>query len=308
MIDVRRLRVLRAVVESGSISAAAAQLAYTPSAVSQQIAALERETGTVLFERAGRGLRATEAARLLCEHAVTVMAAIENAEEALSALRAGKIGRIRVGAFATAGAALVPGALAAFQRAHPNVLIDLATVEADDAIAGLRNGTIDVVVTIRHADGTVPESEDLVFEHLLDDPFRVVLARTHPLAGAARVDLASLADERWIAISSSPGYCQAVVDQACARAGYRPRYALDAEDYGTAQGFVAAGLGVALVPLLALGAVHSGVTVVRLEQDEPVREVYLATRPAARDFAAVQSMLACLREAAANTANTDERV
>ncbi len=297
MIDVRRLRVLRAVVECGSVSGAAAQLAYTPSAVSQHLAALERETATVLFERVGRGVRATDAARLLSEHAATVMAALANAEEALAALRAGKIGRIRIGAFATAGAALVPGALAAFQDTHPDVLLDLATVEADDALSGLRNGTIDLCITIAHAE-EIASCADLVFDHLLSDPFRVVLARSHPLADTDRLDLAALCNERWIAITSSPGYCQAVVDQACARAGYRPRYHLDAEDYQTAQGFVAAGLGVALVPMLALGTPHANVAVVRVEGPEPVRDVYLATRPAAQDLAAVRSMSACLREAA----------
>src|SRR5579862_3156000 len=119
--DVRRLRVLQAVVESGSVSAAASALDYTPSAVSQQISALEREVGAELLERVGRGVRPTDAALLLCQHAERVLGAIEEAEAALSALRAGKLGRLRLGAFPTAGSALVPEAIAAFERIHPGV-------------------------------------------------------------------------------------------------------------------------------------------------------------------------------------------
>ena len=300
MIDVRRLQVLRAVVETGSVSAAAELLSYTPSAVSQQVSALERETGVRLLERVGRGVRPTDAAMLLYEHTTRVLASIRDAEDALSALRAGHIGRIRLGAFPTAGSSLVPGALAAFQALHPNIALDLVVLEPDEAITALRNGSIDVAVTVQTRSPGDVADDGLVHRHLLADPFRVVLPRSHPLAAKRSVDLAVLASERWIGIRSCPGYCQLVVELACSQAGFLPSYAIEADEYPTAQGFVAAGLGVALVPLLALGAsVHPGVAVRRLKGGaQPARQVWATTRPAVADQAPVRAMLACLQSAA----------
>lgn len=294
----RRLRILKAVVDSGSVSGAAAALGYTPSAISQQVTALERETGTALFERAGRGVRPTEAALLLSEHAAKVLAALHETEEALAALRAGRIGRIRLGAFPTAGSSLVPGALAAFQRLHPNVALDLAVVETEDAVAALRNGLLDIAVVLQSAGGGVMPDDGLVYEHLLSDPFRVVISREHRLASRRAVDLRDLAADQWVSIKSCPGYCQRVAEQACAEAGFQPAYALEADEYPTAQGFVAAGLGVALVPMLALGSVNSGVVVRRIRNGDWSREVWLATRPAIAAHLPIRAMLGCLHEAA----------
>jgi DNA-binding transcriptional LysR family regulator len=299
MIDVRRLRVLKAVVDSGSVSGAAAYLNYTPSAVSQSITALERETGTVLLERAGRGVRPTDAGLLLCEHAALVLASVQQAEEALSALRAGRGGRVRVGAFPTAGSSLVPQALAAFQRHLPEVALDVTVVEPDEAIASLHAGTIDVAVVVEtFAPGHAP-CDGLRRRHLLADPFRMVIPRGHRLGSRRTVDLAALAGERWIGVNSCPGYCQQVVSEACRRAGFEPRYGLEADEYPTAQGFVAAGLGVALVPLLALGAAaHSGVVVRRVKGEQPVRHVWAATREVIADQVPVRRMLDDLEWAA----------
>ncbi len=137
MLDVRRLKVLKAVVDTGSVAGAAAALNFSPSAVSQHVTALERETGCPLLERAGRGVRPTEAALLLCEHASRVLATVHEAEEALAALRSGQIGRLRLAAFPTAGSSLVPGALAAFQLVHPKVHLDLTVNEPEEAVIKL---------------------------------------------------------------------------------------------------------------------------------------------------------------------------
>ncbi len=286
-------------METGSVSAAAALLSYSPSAVSQQMSALERETGVRLFERAGRGVRPTDAALLLCQHATRVLASIQDAEDAVLALASGHSGRIRVGAFPTAGSSLVPGALAAFQALHPNVALDLVVVESDEAIATLRSGSIEVLVAVEaRSPGDAPR-DDLVHRHLLADPFRVVLPRSHPLAARRSVDLALLASERWIGVSSCPGHCQLVIEAACMRAGFRPAYAIDADEYPTAQGFVAAGLGVAFVPMLALGsALHPDVAVRRIKGAQPARQVWAVTRRAVADQVPVLAMLACLENAA----------
>ncbi|HTW08517.1 MAG TPA: LysR family transcriptional regulator [Acidimicrobiales bacterium] len=300
MFDLRRLKVVKAIVDTGSVSAAAAQLSYTPSAVSQQMRALEKETGTVLLEAAGRGVRPTPAALLLAEHAGRVLAAVQQAEEALAALRAGQMGRVRVAAFPTAGSALVPEALAVFEQNLPNVALDLVVAETDQSLANLRSGTIDVAIVVEpFGRGHAPE-DGLYRRHLLADPFRVVLPRNHVLARKRAVDLVSLAKERWIGVSSCPGSCQQVVSDACRRAGFDPAYNLEADEYPTAQGFVAAGLGVALVPLLALGAAaHAGVAVRRVSGDQPVRDVWAVTRPAIAKQLPVHEMLADLEQAAA---------
>jgi DNA-binding transcriptional LysR family regulator len=303
VLDVRRLKVLKAVVDSGSVAGAAAVLNFSPSAVSQHVTALERETGCLLLERAGRGVRPTEAALLLCEHASRVLATVHEAEEALAALRSGQIGRLRLAAFPTAGSSLVPGALAAFQLVHPNVHLDLTVNEPEEAVIKLRGGAIDLAITVEpYGPGGAPD-DGLLRWHLLADPFRVVLPRKHPLAGRRSVDLALLAGDRWINVSSSPDYCQQAVDDACVRAGFQPTYGLEADEYPTVEGFVAAGLGVALVPQLALGtSVHMGVVARHVKGDQPVRQVWAATRPALSGQPAVQAMVEFLRQAAAGFA------
>jgi DNA-binding transcriptional LysR family regulator len=299
MIDVRRLKVLKAVVDTGSVSAAAESLSYTPSAVSQQVSALERETGALLLERIGRGVRPTDAALLLCEHASRILASIHEAEEALASLRSGRAGRVRVGAFPTAGSTVVPGALADFQRRLPNVALDLTVLEPAVAIASLRAGTIDVAVVVESFGPGHEPLDGLCRRHLLADPFRVVMPRHHRLAARRVVDLRSLAGERWISVSSCPGHCQQVVDDACHQAGFEPCYGLEADEYPTAQGFVAAGLGVALVPSLALGtAVYPHVAVRRVKGEPPVRQVWAASRPTMADQVPVRAMLDALEGAA----------
>jgi DNA-binding transcriptional LysR family regulator len=296
VVDIKRLRVLKAVVDEGSVVAAAAALAYTPSAVSQQVTALEREVGTVLLERAGRGVRPTDAALLLCRHAEDIGAAVQRADDAIAALRAGQLGRLRVGAFPTAGAGLVPQALAAFERRHPNVELDLAVLEVDDAIAALRRGNLDLAVVIETPPGSPGHTDGLVAQHLMTDPYRLVLPAGHQLARRRAVSLAELSHERWIGVTSCPGYCQLQVEEAYREAGFEPKSELEADEYTTALGFIAAGLGVALVPVLALGpSSHPAVVVRRLKEGPPVREVWSVTRPAIAGQVAVAAMVECLR-------------
>jgi DNA-binding transcriptional LysR family regulator len=294
MLDVRRLRVLQAVVETGSVTKAAARLSYTPSAISQQLATLEREAGLALVERAGRGLRPTAAGRLLADHAAGVLARLDEAEAALGALRNGRTGRVSVAAFFTAGASLVPIAVRDFRRDHPDVAVDVAVAEPDEAVERVRSGRSDVGVVV--PPGPIA---DLHCRHLLDDPYRVVLPVDHPLAGRDRIRLADLAADPWIATASAPGYCQQQVLDACAAAGFTPRYAMEADEYPTTQGYAAAGLGVALVPLLALGAVAAGVVVRRIDGAEPVRRVCAVTRPSLLDRKPVAALLDAFDSAAA---------
>ncbi len=298
MLDLRRLQVLSAVVDGGSITAAAAALGYTASAVSQSMAALERETGTVLLEKVGRGVRPTPAGLLLAEHAEAVMARLREAEAALGALRAGQAGRLRLAAFATAGATLVPQALAWFRAGHRAVEIDLDVAETDEALARLRAGRIDLAVIAVDTPPPTEADPALVRTHLLDDPYRVILPRTHRLAGRRAIALADLADDPWIATASARCNSRAIVTGVCGRAGFNPRFAIEADEFATALGFVSAGLGVALLPLLAVGSIPDNVRVRRLREDEPVRHVYAVTRRSISGEPAVRGMSQALQECA----------
>ncbi len=294
MLDVRRLHTLTAVIDEGSITAAAAALGYTPSAVSQSVAALERDTKTALLEKAGRGIRPTQAALLLSRHARSLLAQLQEAERDLEALRAGEAGRLRLGAFATAGAALVPRAVARFKETYPRVELDLSMVETDEALAQLRCGHIDVAVI---ADGTKMESgrDNLVLTPLLEDPYRVVLPRNHPAATKQVIALEDLRDEPWISTASARCNCLQTITTACARAGFAPRFAVEADEFATTVGFVNAGLGVAMVPLLALSSIPDSVRVCRIEAGEPKRYVYAVSRVARSEDPIVEGMKEALR-------------
>lgn len=296
MLDVRRMQVLRAVVTTGSITAAAANLGYTPSAISQQVASLEKQAGLPLLERVGRGVRPTLAGRLLTEHAAHITDRLAEAEAALADLRAGRTGRLRVRYFATAGAALVPPAVAAFRARHADVRLDLKVTEPDNPLVEVEAGRADVAVVVAHLSSEPARGVRLV--HLLDDPYLAVLPRGHELTRKRVLDLADLADEPWVDSAALPGPCRGIVLDACACAGFSPGYVVEADDYPTAQGFVAAGLGVAIVPKLSLGVVHPGVVVRRLRNPEPTRTICAAVRDEGVDAPAVVSLLEALKAAA----------
>ncbi|GAA2475407.1 LysR family transcriptional regulator [Streptomyces thermolineatus] len=293
MLDVRRMQVLRAVVVGGSVTAAAANLGYTPSAVSQQVAALEKQAGTALLERVGRGVRPTAAGRLLAEHAAVISRQLAEAETELADLRSGRTGRLTVRYFASAGAALVAPALARFRREHPGVRVDLGLADPGDPLPEVEEGRADLALVVR------PRGEaraGIRFVHLLDDPYRAVLPRGHRLAAKRVIDLADLADEPWVG-GERPGPCLDAVIDACAAAGFTPNSVVESEDHATAQGFVAAGLGIGLVPLTALGNHHPGVVVRRVRGPEPVRSVRAAVREASSGRPALQGFLDALRAA-----------
>lgn len=297
MLDPRRLQAVSAVVQTGSVTAAAALLGYTPSAVSQSIAALEKETATILFEKSGRGVRPTAAALLLAEHGEAVISRLYEAETALDALRAGESGRIRLAAFFTAGATLVPQALALFRSVHPSMGLDLGVAETDEAMAQLRSGNIDVAVV---AEAEAPAQADgLVHTHLLDDTYRVVVPRAHRLASRRSIALGDLSEDPWVGTTFAAAKCAAIASEACVRAGFAPRIAIESDEFATTVGFVAAGLGVALVPQLALGAIPEDVRVVQVRGEQPRRRVYAVIRPASSSQPTVAVMVDALRRSAA---------
>jgi molybdate transport repressor ModE-like protein len=294
MLDVRRMQVLRAVVTTGSITAAAANLGYTPSAISQQVAALEKQAGAPLLERVGRGVRATAAGQLLTEHAAVIGRHVAAAETALADLLAGRTGRLTVRYFATAGATLVAPALARLRQTHPGVRVDL-TLNDDDPLVDIAAGRLDLALVIRPPRRP---HEGVRLIHLLDDPYHAVLPAGHPLAAKRAIDLADLTGLPWI--SSEPaGPCRDVVLEACGAAGISPDFVVESRDYLTAQGFVAAGLGVGLIPRLGLDSRHPGVVVRKVRNPQPTRAIHAAVRDSPLQQPALPGLLAALRDAVA---------
>ncbi|GAB2649885.1 LysR family transcriptional regulator [Saccharopolyspora gloriosae] len=296
MLDARRMQVLRAVVTGGSISSAATNLGYTPSAISQQITTLEREAGTALLEKVGRGVRPTAAGRLLAERATELAGLLADADADLADLRAGRTGVLRVRYFNTAGVGLIPPAVAKFRAERPEVRLDLKMI--DEGILGeVATGEADLAVIVVGRD--VPRAHGVRVEHLVDEPYHLVLPLGHPLCDEERIDLARLADEPFVlGDAMRAGPCAESLRDAFGAAGFTPRIALETGGDYSAQGFVAAGLGVGLQPRLATRVLHPGVVVREVRRPEPIRRIHVATRETVADQPATRSLLAALTAAA----------
>ena len=296
MLDVRRMRVLREVAAQRSFSAAADKLGYTQSAVSQQIAALEREAGTTLIERNPRGIRLTDAGEAVVRHADKILARLAEAEAELDAIAGLRGGRVRLASFPTAGATLVPHAIAEFTRRHPGVELSLTEAEPDESLPRLKAGELDVVL-VDGVRGGGPD-EDMEYVHLLDDPMYLALAGDHPLADRRRIRFQDLASEPWIQGTQACA-CTRHLQTACESAGYEPRIAFESDDFQVVQGLVAAGVGVALIPSLALVSERPGVVIRSISGKPPVRKILAATLANGYRSPAVEEMLEILKLTAA---------
>ncbi len=330
MIEARHLRVLRAVARTGSFSAAARELGCTQPAVSQQMKALEKSVDTPLVVRAGRGMQLSEAGQVLLKHANGILAGLSAAEEEVAAIAGLRAGRVRLVSFPTASSTLVPPAVARLRASHPGVRVSLVEAEPADSLAMLRGGECEVALAFRYPDShggaTVPSPHstprearaeatleaaaaaaagdwsDLVVRPLLDDALVGLLPAGHPLAGPGGrpVRLAELAGEQWIAGCPQ---CRGHLVELCTAAGFAPRIDFATDDYPAVVGLVAAGLGVAVLPGLALDSVRSeGVSAVRVlaaSGAPAVRQVVALTLADLAEVPAVSLMLDRLAEAAA---------
>jgi DNA-binding transcriptional LysR family regulator len=291
MLDVRRLRVLREVAASGSFSAAAENLAFTQPAVSRQIATLESEAGARLVERSARGIRLTPAGELLLEHTDAILDRLATAESQLAALAAGTRGRLRLSAFPSANATLIPLAIAAFRDAHPGVELRLSEKVSSDALDGLAAGELDLAVV--SSAGPLDAPEGVACEPLMDDPHVVALPRDHPLAERDTLSLADLREETWIEGTASE--CTNALLAAAERAGFEPRIAFEAAQWLGKQGLVAAGVGVTLIPSVALATVRDDIVLRSLGPDAPMRRIWLARQDGGYTAPAVAPMSEILR-------------
>jgi DNA-binding transcriptional LysR family regulator len=297
MLHLGRLQVLSEVIRHRSFSAAAEALSYTQSAVSQAIARLEAETGTPLVIRDRRGIRPTAAGATLVEHAEAIFAQIEAAEEELAAVLGVRGGRLRVASFPSAGATLMPLAVAIFRRGHPDVTLTLAEGEPEEIAPRVRGGEFDLALLFTFPGVAEQLDGGLRTIPLLEDPMHVALPAEHALAGKRALKLGDLRDEDWVQTSASSPCARHVV-RLCLAAGFEPRVTFESDDYETVQGLVAAGVGVALVPRLALTHVHPRIVVRELSPRSPARRVVATTMRGPGVAPAARTMIRILADVA----------
>jgi len=288
MLDVNRLRIIDAVARHGSVTSAARELHYSQPSVTHHLARLEAETGAQLLQRAGRGIRLTPAGRLLADRAAEIIGRIDAADAELSAHVGLTAGRVRLAGFASAIASLVPRAAAALATRHPGLQINLTDTHPPEALELLRTGKVEVAMIFRY-DETEPEPAGVRLHHLLDDPLYLLSARRGRT-------LAALHDATWIAGCDR---CRSHLLSLCADAGFEPRIGYTSDDMVLMQALVAAGLGVATLPGLALRA-HRAEGIVASELPGSPRRVYAATYGEPPDPPATAALLAALTEAAAS--------
>jgi DNA-binding transcriptional LysR family regulator len=277
MLDVRRMRVLREVAERGSMAAAAHALSFTPSAVSQQIAALERETALQLVERGPRSIRLTEAGRALVRHAEAILARLEAAEAEINAIAGLREGILRLASFPSAYATVMPEAIVEFRRRHASV--DLRLTEADPlaSLDRLKSGEIDLAVVFEYDYVPFPREDAVELTDLLADPIRVLLPASHRAARAGAVDLRELRDDVWIT-STRRSSCHPFVVRACRAAGFEPKIGFESDDHGVWQGLVAANAAVALAPDLASSSLRDGIAARPVAKRPLARRIFAAHR------------------------------
>ncbi|SDP70856.1 DNA-binding transcriptional regulator, LysR family [Actinopolyspora xinjiangensis] len=276
MIDPRRLTVLRALADHGTVRAAAETLYLTPSAVSQQLTALEQEAGQALLTRRGRRVELTAAGELLAEHAKVVLAEVERAEASMAAHATGAVGRVGVASFASAITRVVAPCITALRSTAPGVTVLVRDAEAHDSLLLLLSGETDVAISMEYGATAQSDEHRLTRYPLYTEPFDAVLPPHHPLCGRTSVGLADIGESDWIApLPGNP--CREVAQTCFADAGFAPRITHTSDDFHAVVALVAAGTGVALVPRSAIPAEH-GAAVRPLHERIPTRRVFAAVR------------------------------
>ncbi|MEE1816245.1 MULTISPECIES: LysR family transcriptional regulator [unclassified Streptomyces] len=298
MIEARRLHILRAVADHRTVTAAAAALYLTPSAVSQQLAALEQETGHRLVDRSARGARLTPAGEILLSHANAVLAQLERAEAELAAYDSGDAGTVTVAAFATGIGLVVAPALTALARAAPGIRVRVRDAEGDESLLMVLDRQVDVAVAVEYRGAPGEDDPRLTRVPLYAEPFDAVLPPGHPLAAGERVALGDLAKDAWIG-QSAGNPCHDVTVLACEYAGFTFDPEHSSDDFRAVVALASASAGVALVPRSALRGMELGGVVVRpIEGVVPTRRVFAAVRRGAEDHPLIRPVLGALGEAA----------
>jgi DNA-binding transcriptional LysR family regulator len=293
MLDVHRLRVFRSVVASGSIQAAAANLGYTASAVSQHVSALQRETGLALITRIGRGIEPTAAGLALADEIDGVLSRLGDVQSFVDDLRAGRAGTLSIAYFASVGSAWMPAVVRGVLRDFPGLRLNLS-LRDDLPTNPAERADIQIVVEQERFTGLA----GVRAHHLLDDPYVAVLPKGHPLAGGDSVELVQLAGERWVDNDIARGWCRRNLLRACQAAGFSPPFHVEAHDYPTAIAFVDAGIGLTVLPRLAAGNLPAGLVAVPVTGPTPQRSIYALVQASVETTAPARAVVALLARCA----------
>ncbi|MFE1774186.1 LysR family transcriptional regulator [Streptomyces sp. NPDC059008] len=297
MIDVQRLRVLRAVADHGSFSKAAAALHLTPSAVSQHVAVLERSLGAQVVARSTRGVTLTQAGQIMVGAAESVAAELAQARQQVERLSTGRV-QLTVATFTSGGRHLLPDALPRLMASHPGTLLHVREGEPEDTVPLVRQGAVDLALAY-HFDGPLPvgpgSGNSLQWTALLEDPLHVVMPDEHRLADRASLDIAELAAEPWVLGCLKT---EAYLRRYAERAGFEPEVRGTTTDYFFARSLVAAGMGISLIPSIALVPTVPGLRAVPIEPPAPTRHIGVATIGRRHDRPHVTTLIEALREQA----------
>lgn len=290
----RRLRLLRELAARGTVTAVADALAYTPSAVSQQLAQLERDAGVALLERAGRGVRLTEAGRRLAGHADAIIARLEAAEADVAALSGDAAGRLRIACFQTAAVTLVLPALEMLRAEHPGVQGEVMEVEAEESLPGLRLGDHDVVIGEEY--DHAPRRRDAALERsdLCRDRMLLALPVDHRLAACHEVPLSELAGETWVTAREGTAFGAMLVRSCRARGGFEPEIRHRTNDLRVLSEMVARGMAVGMVPSLGLAWMVGGVVLRPAAGDPLDRRIFTAVRRGTGALPAIRALESAL--------------
>jgi DNA-binding transcriptional LysR family regulator len=298
VLDVKRLQVLLAIVEEGSVTGAATALGYTPSAVSQQLLRLEREAGQPLLDRHARGMTPTEAGLVLARHARKVVRQLAAAESDLADIAGLRRGSVTLGTFPTVGSSFLPLAVRRYRELYPAVELTIHSGREDHLVRMLEEGRVAVSLLWDYEWQRV-DNEELVLTELFTDPTVLLVGATHRLARRRTVKMADLADEPWIIRAGGHPVVE-VLERSAVAAGFTPKIAFHANDYQEAQAMVSVGLGIALAPRTATVNQHPDVRVVSLGDTAPSRRVLMAHRPGRVRAAAELALHDVLVETAAS--------
>jgi DNA-binding transcriptional LysR family regulator len=296
MLDLHRLRLLRELDARGTVHGAARALGYTPSAISQQLAVLEREAGAKLLERTGRNVRLTDAGRVLVRHAAMLLDGMEAAEAEVAAIAAGHpAGVVRVSAFQSAFLRIVAPAVAALARSHPDIRVEVTEAEVEESVPALRLRQLDAVVGDEYSGQPRPVHSDLTREPLVREQVRLVLPETHPQASQTRVRMAQLADARWAACQPGTGHREMQIRACRELGGFEPDLRYASDDFLILVEMVRTAGACALLPDLVVGYGTPGVAVRSFAEGAIDREVFLLTR--ATRTPAIEAVANALHEA-----------
>lgn len=304
MLNLERLRILDALARHGSVSGAAAGLHVTTSAISQQMTKLEREVGQQLVAKHGRGVRLTDAGRLLSEHAARILSQVELAQSDLEARRGQAVGELRIAAFPTAARGLLPAALAALRGHHPGLRVRTEELEPEFGVRGVVRGDQDLAVVLDWQNKPLPLPDGLHKAAVLDDSFDVAMHEKHPLASHPEVDLEDLADDEWITWPEGQ-FCDEWLLFTLRAKGFEPRISHRAQEHHTQLALVAAGLGVCMAPRLGRDPVPAGVRTVPVRR-RVFRHIYVVWRADADRRPSIRAAIEALRQTAQDAGGQDD--